>query len=342
MSEALLEQIEDEAELESLSPDDMQELDAEASEVRNLRTDDLLEEVKHMPSSSGADSLQQYLKEIGEIPLLTARKEYELARAYRETCPVREKMPTEAQKKNPYRKALIEANLRLVVSIAKMHRNKGLDLMDLIQEGSIGLMRGVDKFDHTKGFKFSTYAVWWIRQAVTRAIADKGRTIRVPVHISEKLNRILRVESELPFELGRAATDEEVAEKVGMTVQEIETIKQHCQLTTSLDKPVGDSDDDESDLSAFLVDENAPSPYEIASDRATKEALRKIIEKLSHREKRILEMRYGLGEYAKPHTLEEVGVRHNVSRERIRQIESKTLKNLSNNPAAQILRPTIN
>jgi RNA polymerase primary sigma factor len=344
METRLLDEIEDETELESLDEADKFILDAEVSEIESVRTDDLLDELKHVPESAGTDTLQRYLKEIGSYPLLTTSQEFELASSYRSTCPLetRSAIPSDAQKVNPYRKILIESNLRLVVSIAKLHRNKGLSLLDLIQEGSIGLMKAVDKFDHTKGFKFSTYAVWWIRQSVTRAIADRGRTIRVPVHISEKLNRILRVESELQFEIGRQPTIEEVAEKVGLSVDEVANIKQVCQLTASLDKPIGSEDDDESDLSAFLVDTNAPSPQEVVEDRATKDALTSILGGLKHREQRILEMRYGLGEFRRSHTLDEVGIRFNVTRERIRQIEAKTLKKLSNLPDAQILRDTIN
>lgn len=330
----------DELEFEQLDPEDVSQLEVEARELGSESPSDILDELKHVPATTGSDSLQQYLKEIGAVPLLSTEQEYALARGYRETCPVRGKNPTEAQKANTYRKKLIEHNLRLSVSIAKHHRNKGLSFLDLIQEGNIGLMKAVDKFDHTKGFKFSTYAVWWIRQAVTRAIADKGRTIRVPVHISEKMNRILRVESELQWDLGRVATIEEVAAKVGLSVEDVENIKQVCQLTTSLDKPVGE-DDDESDLSTFLVDAGQPGPQEVVEDRATKAALSRILQGLKHRERRILEMRFGLGEFMHPHTLEEVGNLQSVSRERIRQIEAKTLKKLADNPEAQILRDPV-
>jgi RNA polymerase primary sigma factor len=258
------------------------------------------------------DALQLFLKEIGKVDLLTAPQEIELAKRI-------ERGDHEAKQN------MVAANLRLVVSIAKRYRNQGLPFLDLIQEGTIGLVRAAEKFDYRKGFKFSTYATWWIRQAVARALADKSRTIRMPVHVVEKLNKIVRSERKLRGELGREPSSPEIARDLDLTADEVDHIRRSAQLPVSLEKPVGD--DEESEFGHFLTDENVLLPEEAAEQALRKDALRKILDSLSPREQRILEMRYGLdGE--QPRTLDEVGRAFNVTRERIRQIENQCLKKL--------------
>jgi RNA polymerase primary sigma factor len=258
------------------------------------------------------DSLQLFLKDIGRVDLLTAAQEVELAK--------RIERGDHAAKQE-----MIEANLRLVVSIAKRYRNQGLPFLDLIQEGTIGLVRAAEKFDYRKGFKFSTYATWWIRQAVARALADKARTIRMPVHVVEKLNKIVRSERKLRAELCREPTAVEIALDLDLPLDEVEQILRSSQTPVSLEKPVGD--EEESEFGHFLTDENIPLPDEVADTSMRKATLQRILSTLSHRERRVLELRYGLdGEH--PRTLDEVGRTFNVTRERIRQIENQSLKKL--------------
>jgi RNA polymerase primary sigma factor len=258
------------------------------------------------------DSLQLFLKDIGKVDLLTAAQEVELAKRIE-------------RGDHGAKQEMVEANLRLVVSIAKRYRNQGLPFLDLIQEGTIGLVRAAEKFDYRKGFKFSTYATWWIRQAVARALADKARTIRMPVHVVEKLNKIVRSERKLRAELCREPTAEEIARDLDLPMEEVEQIQRSAQTPVSLEKPVGD--EEESEFGHFLTDENMPMPDEAAEVAMRKETLRKILSTLSHRERRVLELRYGLdGEH--PRTLDEVGRTFNVTRERIRQIENQSLKKL--------------
>ncbi len=268
------------------------------------------------------DSLQLFLKDIGKVRLLTAQEEVDLAKRI-------ERGDLDAKQK------MVESNLRLVVSIAKNYRNQGLPFLDLIQEGTLGLVRAAEKFDYRKGFKFSTYATWWIRQAIARALADKARTIRIPVHVVEKLNKIGRAERKLVTELGREPTPDEIAEVTGIDPEEVDSIKRSAQSPVSLEKPVGD--EEESEFGQFIADERAESPYERAAEVLTKEALREALENLSYRERRVLELRYGLGG-EHPRTLDEVGRTFNVTRERIRQIENQSLKKLQSLAEAQKLR----
>jgi RNA polymerase primary sigma factor len=268
------------------------------------------------------DSLQLFLKDISKLPLLTAQQEVHLAKRI-------ERGDLDAKRK------MVESNLRLVVSIAKNYRNQGLPFLDLIQEGTLGLVRAAEKFDYRKGFKFSTYATWWIRQAIARALADKARAIRIPVHVVEKLNKIGRAERKLLTELHREPTVKEIAAVAGIEPEEVESIKRSAQAPVSLEKPVGD--EEESEFGQFIADERAESPYERAAEILTKEALRDALEKLSYRDRRVLELRYGLdGDH--PCTLEEVGRTFNVTRERIRQIESHSLKKLHGLREARKLR----
>jgi len=268
--------------------------------------------VAHEAAEISTDTLQLFLKDIGRVPLLTAAQEVELAKRIE-------------RGDHTAKQAMVEANLRLVVSIAKRYRNQGLPFLDLIQEGTIGLVRAAEKFDYRKGFKFSTYATWWIRQAVARALADKARTIRMPVHVVEKLNKIVRTERALRAKVGREPSSEEIAKELELHTAEVEQIRRSAQTPISLEKPVGD--DDESEFGHFLSDSTALLPDELAEETMRNEALRAILQTLSHRERRVLELRYGLdGE--QPRTLDEVGRTFNVTRERIRQIENQSLKKL--------------
>jgi RNA polymerase primary sigma factor len=274
------------------------------------------------PADSDSEALDLFLRNIGKVPLLTAQQEKELSRRI-ERGDLRAK------------EHMIEANLRLVVSIAKKYRNQGLPFLDLIQEGTIGLVRAVEKFDHRKGFKFSTYATWWIRQAIARGLADKGRTIRIPVHIVEKLNKISRTERKLLSEFGRDPTIEEIAAKTGIDPEEVDTIKRSAQVPVSLERPVGDEDD--SEFGAFIPDDRNPSPEDLAAEVLTREALNEALSNLSYRERRVLELRYGLGG-EKPHRLDETGKALNMTRERTRLLEEEAMRALARIAEAQRLR----
>jgi RNA polymerase primary sigma factor len=271
------------------------------------------------------DSLRLYLRSIGRVPLLTADEEVSLAK--------RIERGDMAAKQH-----MVEANLRLVVSIAKGYLGRGLTFLDLIQEGSLGLIRAVEKFDYRRGYKFSTYATWWIRQAVTRAIADKGRTIRIPVHMVEKLNKVVHVERQLVQALGREPTPDEIATELECTVREVRDILRMSQQPVSLEKPIGE--EEESELGDFVEDQTAVSPFELASENLRKENVRKALAALPPREREVIEMRFGLTG-GRPRTLEEVGRAFNVTRERIRQIENHTLKKLESLPEAQRLRDAV-
>jgi len=258
------------------------------------------------------DPVRMYLKEIGKVPLLSAEEEVELAK--------RMEAGDEYAKKK-----LCEANLRLVVSIAKKYVGRGMLFLDLIQEGNLGLIKAVDKFDYTKGYKFSTYATWWIRQAITRSIADQARTIRIPVHMVETINKLIRVQRQLLQENGREPTPDEIAEEMGITVEKVREIHKIAQEPVSLETPIGEEED--SHLGDFIPDEDAPAPAEAAAFSMLKEQLVEVLNTLTEREQKVLKLRFGL-EDGRARTLEEVGKEFDVTRERIRQIEAKALRKL--------------
>ncbi|HVS84840.1 MAG TPA: sigma-70 family RNA polymerase sigma factor [Gaiellaceae bacterium] len=306
----------DELDLDATQIDDvyraLEELQVEVVGVSGGDDEKEEQRVEEEAREVSTDALQLFLKDIGKVDLLTAAQEVELAKRIE-------------RGDHGAKQEMVEANLRLVVSIAKRYRNQGLPFLDLIQEGTIGLVRAAEKFDYRKGFKFSTYATWWIRQAVARALADKARTIRMPVHVVEKLNKIVRSERKLRAELCREPLPYEIAKDLDLPIEEVEQILRSSQAPVSLEKPVGD--EEESEFGHFITDENAPLPDEIAETAMRRETLKRILSTLSHRERRVLELRYGLdGEH--PRTLDEVGRTFNVTRERIRQIENQSLKKL--------------
>jgi RNA polymerase primary sigma factor len=268
------------------------------------------------------DSLRLYLRSIGRVELLTADQEIELAQLIEKGDMIA-------------KRHMVEANLRLVVSIAKGYLGRGLSFLDLIQEGSLGLIRAVEKFDYRRGYKFSTYATWWIRQAVTRAIADKARTIRIPVHMVEKLNRVAHVERQLVQRLGREPEPAEIAAELKLSVREVRDILRVAQMPVSLEKPVGD--EEESELGDFVADETIEEPFDAATENLQREDIQRALDALPERERQVIELRYGLRGH-EPLTLEEVGRAFGVTRERIRQIENNTLKKLKQLPEAQRLR----
>ena len=293
---------------------------SEEDDVDNPEFDDDGEEVEQIDLSvpegvSIEDPVRMYLKEIGKVPLLSAEEEIALAQAMEDGGP-----EGEAAKKK-----LAEANLRLVVSIAKRYVGRGMLFLDLIQEGNLGLIKAVEKFDYRKGYKFSTYATWWIRQAITRAIADQARTIRIPVHMVETINKLVRVQRQLLQELGREPSPEEIAKEMAMPVERVREILKISQEPVSLETPIGEEED--SHLGDFIQDENVPVPADAAAFTLLKEQLVEVLDTLTDREQKVLRLRFGLDD-GRARTLEEVGREFNVTRERIRQIEAKALRKL--------------
>ena len=304
--------------IEVLSNDDKKE-EIEQDEKILLSDDDLSKIAK---DANINDPVRMYLKEIGKIALLTSEQEFEYS--------VRAANGDEEAKR-----ILAESNLRLVVSIAKRYVGRGLLFLDLIQEGNIGLMKAVEKFDYDKGFKFSTYATWWIRQAITRALADQARTIRVPVHMVETINKMARIQRQMTLELNREPSEEEIAKKMGITVEKVREVMKISQDPVSLETPIGEEDD--SHLGDFVPDESNMSPEEYATNEILKEEIQSVLETLQEREQEVLELRFGLKD-GTCHTLEEVGKKFNVTRERIRQIEAKALRKLRHPSRAKKLK----
>ncbi|MGI6333628.1 MAG: RNA polymerase sigma factor RpoD [Saccharofermentanales bacterium] len=286
--------------------------DNTAEEEVQSESDSDTDNADNMDSIGVDDPVRMYLKEIGKVDLLTADEEKELAQRMIDGDP---------DAKNQ----LCEANLRLVVSIAKRYVGRGMQFLDLIQEGNLGLIKAVDKFDHTKGYKFSTYATWWIRQAITRAIADQARTIRIPVHMVETINKLIRIQRQLIQELGREPEAEELAQEMGITVEKVREIMKISQEPVSLEKPIGEEED--SHLGDFIPDDDAPSPADQAAFTLLKEQLLEVLKGLAPREEKVLRLRFGLDD-GRTRTLEEVGKEFNVTRERIRQIEAKALRKM--------------
>ena len=303
--------------------EDVEEDDVDVDDGLVLKTNGEIDVDATVPKSLPTDdAVRMYLKEIGKVPLLTGAEERELA--------IRMEQGDEEAKKK-----LCESNLRLVVSIAKRYLNRGLSFLDLIQEGNLGLIKAVDKFDYTKGYKFSTYATLWIRQAITRSIADQARTIRIPVHMVETINKLIRISRQLLQELGREPTSEEIAKEMGITVEKVREIKKISQDPVSLETPIGEEED--SHLGDFIPDDDVPAPVEAAAYSMLKEQLMEVLDTLSDREKKVLMLRFGL-EDGRPRTLEEVGKEFNVTRERIRQIEAKALRKLRHPSRSKKLR----
>lgn len=347
--------LEDEKETELLSLDvdddddlDDKDLDFDDLSLSTLEVEDIKEEelmnIETLPASIKVDDpVRMYLKEIGRIPLLNGSEEVNFAirvntgrfaqeqmndmAAEGMEIPDEDRVQLEQMVEDGYiaKNKLVEANYRLVVSIAKRYVGRGMLFLDLIQEGNMGLMRAVDKFDHEKGFKFSTYATWWIRQAITRAVADQARTIRIPVHMVETINKLVRIQRQLVQELSREPSPEEIGERMGITAERVQQIQKIAQEPISLEAPVGEEED--SSLGDFISDPQALNPYEYTVQEMVKRTLDEVLETLTDREEKVLRLRYGLLD-GKTHTLEEVGKEFGVTRERIRQIESKALRKL--------------
>ena len=290
------------------------------SEIEQMMSSDEIEKMQEGLAID--DPVRMYLKEIGQVPLLEAEKEHELA----------EKMMNGDERAKDM---IVQANLRLVVSIAKKHVGKGMAFLDLIQEGNLGLMKAVDKFDYSKGFKFSTYATWWIRQAITRAIADQARTVRIPVHMVETIHKVSRVSRNLLQELGREPTPEEIAAAIGMTPEKVRDTMKYALEPVSLETPIGEEED--SHLGDFIPDEDSPAPSDAASYTLLKEQLNEVLHTLTPREEQVLKLRFGLID-GKTRTLEEVGKEFDITRERIRQIEAKALRKLRHPSRSKRLR----
>ena len=304
--------------LPELSGSEMSEIENEVEQFGNS------ENMQRILEQEGLvdDPVRLYLKEIGRVPLLTSEREHELA----------ERM---AEGDIEAKKALVEANLRLVVSIAKRYVGRGMFFLDLIQEGNLGLMKAVDKFDYTKGYKFSTYATWWIRQAITRAIADQARTIRIPVHMVETIHKVSRYSRQLLQEYGREATAEEIGEKMGMSAEKVREIMKIAQDPVSLETPIGEEED--SHLGDFIQDEDTPPPADAASQTILREVIERELHTLTPREEHVIKLRFGLYD-GRTRTLEEVGQEFNITRERIRQIEAKALRKLRHPSRARHLK----
>ena len=335
--EVIAEEEEEEEEAEEPAPD------ADEDRVRARR------EVDMALKAPTNDPVRMYLKEIGRVPLLTAQEEVSLAKRIEAGLIAEEKLEKTPDLSDDERfelrytrrdgaqakRHLVEANLRLVVSIAKRYVGRGMAFLDLIQEGNLGLIRAVEKFDYAKGFKFSTYATWWIRQAITRAIADQARTIRIPVHMVETINKLVRIQRQLLQDLGREPTADEIAEQMELSPKKVREIQKISQEPVSLETPVGEEED--SHLGDFIEDADAPVPLERASFKLLQEQLESVLHTLSDREKEVIRLRFGLVD-GQPRTLEDVGKKFGVTRERIRQIESKTLSKLRHPSRSQKLR----
>ena len=298
----------------------------ELQDIEEVTEEELADTDSLVDTFSTDDPVRMYLKEIGKVPLLTPDEEQDLARRM-------------ADGDEEAKRRMAEANLRLVVSIAKRYVGRGMLFLDLIQEGNLGLIKAVDKFDYTKGYKFSTYATWWIRQAITRAIADQARTIRIPVHMVETINKLIRVSRQLLQEYGREPTPEEIAREMGMPVDKVRDILKIAQEPVSLETPIGEEED--SHLGDFIPDEDASEPSEAASFSLLKEQLMSVLDTLTPREKKVLELRFGIVD-GRTRTLEEVGKEFNVTRERIRQIEAKALRKLRHPSRSKKLRDFLN
>ena len=298
----------------------------ELQEIEEVTEEEIADTDALVDTFSTDDPVRMYLKEIGKVPLLTPEEEQDLARRM-------------ADGDEEAKRRMAEANLRLVVSIAKRYVGRGMLFLDLIQEGSLGLIKAVDKFDYTKGYKFSTYATWWIRQAITRAIADQARTIRIPVHMVETINKVIRVSRQLLQELGHDPSAEEIAEEMGMPVDKVRDILKIAQEPVSLETPIGEEED--SHLGDFIPDEDASEPSEAASFSLLREQLMTVLDTLTPREKKVLELRFGIVD-GRTRTLEEVGKEFNVTRERIRQIEAKALRKLRHPSRSKKLRDFLN
>ena len=314
--------VDDDEILEMEDDDDFDEEEEEKKSgviIKSSGEIEVSDSAKNIPTD---DPVRMYFKEIGKVPLLTAEEERDLA--------IRIEQGDEEAKKK-----LCESNLRLVVSIARRYLNRGLSFLDLIQEGNLGLIKAVEKFDYTKGYKFSTYATWWIRQAITRSIADQARTIRIPVHMVETINKLIRVSRQLLQEYGREPTSEEIAREMGISFEKVREIKKISQDPVSLETPIGEEED--SHLGDFIPDEDIPSPVDAAAYSMLQKQLREVLDTLSEREKKVLILRFGLDD-GRPRTLEEVGREFNVTRERIRQIEAKALRKLRHPSRSKKLR----
>ena len=309
--------VEDDDKDDALEPDDDVDEDHDAASEKNISIDLSVD-----ASVNIDDPVRMYLKEIGKVPLLSAEREIELAKRMEEGD-------------EDAKKELAEANLRLVVSIAKRYVGRGMLFLDLIQEGNLGLIKAVEKFDYHKGYKFSTYATWWIRQAITRAIADQARTIRIPVHMVETINKLIRVSRQLLQELGREPLPEEIAKELDMPVERVREILKISQEPVSLETPIGEEED--SHLGDFIQDDNVPVPAEAAAQTLLKEQLDEVLDTLTEREQKVLRLRFGMND-GRARTLEEVGKEFDVTRERIRQIEAKALRKLRHPSRSRKLR----